>query len=115
MSDFSYSVDNRNNILHVKMTGRIMEKEQTSEMEQDISDQLTPELNKVILDLNELEYINSNGLNSFIRILTKCRNFGGEAIVINVPEKIKKLLLISKLNTVFTIKESEEEAIEILN
>ena len=39
---------------------------------------------------------------------------GGDAVIVNVPEKIKKLLLISKLNTVFTIKDSVGQANEIL-
>ena len=35
-------------------------------------------------------------------------------MIVNVPEKIKNLLLISKLNTVFTIKYSVDKANEIL-
>jgi anti-anti-sigma regulatory factor len=39
---------------------------------------------------------------------------GGDAVIVNVPEKIQNLLLISKLNTVFTIKDSVGKANEIL-
>ena len=53
-------------------------------------------------------------MNCFIQLLTKARNMGGDAVIVNVPDKIKKLLLISKLNTVFTIKDSVGQANEIL-
>ena len=97
------------------MEGRILEKEQTDKLLEEISSIISTENNQVVLDLEKLDYINSNGLNCFINILTKARNAGGETIIINVPEKIKKLLIISKLNTVFTIKDGLEDAVEILN
>jgi len=115
MSQFSFQINITDNFLHIKLTGRIIEKEQTDALLEEVSDLISNDCNKVVLDLEYLDYINSNGLNSFINILTKTRNVGGETVVINVPEKIKKLLIISKLNTVFTIKDGIEEANEILN
>jgi len=114
MEKFSFTITENNSIILVKLSGRILDNEQTGKLLADVDDTITEENNKIVLDLENIEYINSNGLNCFIQLLTKARNKGGEAIIVNVPEKIKKLLLISKLNTVFTIKDSVGQANEIL-
>jgi len=66
------------------------------------------------LKLKELSYINSTGINVLINLLTKARNAGGELAICNINESIKKLLIISKLNTIFNSFESENEALETL-
>ncbi len=115
MASFNFNILKENNKLQVNLNGRIMQSEDSLSLLEEINSLLSNDLNRVILNLENLDYINSNGLNCFINILTKARNIGGEVVIINVPEKIQKLLLISKLNTVFTIKNTLEEAIEILN
>jgi anti-sigma B factor antagonist len=49
-----------------------------------------------------------------ITILTKFRNQEGELILVKPSEKIEKLLLITKLNNIFSIVDSQEEAVELL-
>ncbi len=114
MSNFSFDINHEDNIIIVSINGRMLDNTQTEELLNAVQNELKEDQNKIVLNLDQLDYINSSGLNCFINILTKARNMGGEVVVINVPEKIKKLLLISKLNTVFTIKDSIEEANEIL-
>ena len=58
--------------------------------------------------------MNSSGLNVLIQLLTKTRNNGGESVIFNVNKKITELLIITKLNTLFKIAETEEEAIKML-
>jgi len=102
-------------ILEVILGGRIMDRETATEMVTSIVDRLDEEHNKVVLDLSSVDYINSNGLNSLISILTKTRTRGGDVVLCNINEKIEKLLLITKLNTVFTTAQSVEEAVALLN
>jgi anti-sigma B factor antagonist len=49
-----------------------------------------------------------------IGILTKARNAGGEVVITGLSPKIKQLLVITKLNSVFKITESIKEAAHIL-
>ncbi len=102
-------------ILEVILGGRIMDRETATEMVTSIVERLDEEHNKVVLDLSSVDYINSNGLNNLISILTKTRTRGGDVVLCNINEKIEKLLLITKLNTVFTTAESVEEAVALLN
>lgn len=114
MDKFSFTIAEENSIILLKLSGRIFDNEQTSRLISEVENTLSDKINKIVLDIENIEYINSNGLNCFIQLLTKARNMGGDAVIVNVPEKIKNLLLISKLNTVFTIKDSVDKANEIL-
>ena len=114
MDKFSFTITEENSIILLKLSGRILDNEQTNRLISEVENTLSDKINKIVLDIENIEYINSNGLNCFIQLLTKARNMGGDAVIVNVPEKIKKLLLISKLNTVFTIKDSVGQANEIL-
>ena len=59
----------------------------------------------IYLDLKELEYLNSSGLNVLIQILTQARNHGAEVYLQHIPQEIDKLLLITKLKSIFKIVE----------
>jgi len=114
MSTFEYNTTIENNIMQIDLSGRIIEKDQTDALIAEVENGLEKGAIQVVLNLEQLEYINSSGLNSFIAILTKTRNKGGEVVIANVPQKINQLFLISKLSTVFTITETLDEAKELL-
>lgn len=65
-----------------------------------------------IVDISELRYINSSGIGVLITILTKFRNKGGEVYLMRPSESVQKLLVITKLNAIFQIIQSEAEVIK---
>ncbi|MGB1247826.1 MAG: STAS domain-containing protein [Chitinophagales bacterium] len=67
-----------------------------------------------ILLLEELKYINSTGLSVLITSLTKSRNAGGELYIVTPSPQLDNLLKITKLDSVFSRANSEEEAKEKL-
>jgi anti-sigma B factor antagonist len=66
------------------------------------------------VDIAQVRYMNSTGIDVLITLLTKFRNKGGEIVIINPSEQVKKLLIITKLNAIFHLAGSTEEAIEVL-
>lgn len=94
----------------VKLRGKIIDQTTSNELASLVIEQISPERNLLILDLSEVDYLNSSGLNSLISILTKTRTQGGEMVVFGINEKVKKLLLITKLSSVFNTAETLEEA-----
>jgi anti-anti-sigma regulatory factor len=50
-----------------------------------------------------------------INILTRSRNVGGEVVVTQLSDKAKQLLVVTKLNTVFNVTETEEEAMAVFS
>lgn len=67
------------------------------------------------VDLSKVSHINSSGLNLLLRMFTKVRNKGGELIIIAPSDSVKKLLSISKLDSIFTICADQKEALNNLN
>ena len=66
------------------------------------------------IDLSNVRFINSSGIGVLVSLLTKFRNRGGELLLINPSEHIRKLLIITKLNAIFTIAEDDATAIQLL-
>jgi anti-sigma B factor antagonist len=112
---FNYSIKKeKNSILIIRLSGRLIEKNQATELLDEIESKDGETLNLVI-DLAELAYMNSTGLNVLITLLTRARKSGGEAIWANEPDIIKKLLVITKLNQIFVLAETVESALEQLS
>ncbi|MFC3878884.1 STAS domain-containing protein [Algoriphagus namhaensis] len=80
-----------------------------------IGDQLGPKLVEVVsdavengvrtfvVDLSKVRYISSSGIGLLITMLTKMRNVDGEMYLTAPSEHVKKLLIITKLNNIFTV------------
>ena len=74
-----------------------------------VSDSVEAGIKIVVIDLEKVRYISSSGLGLLITLLTKMKNAGGELFLTAPSEHVKKLLLITKLNGIFTVVESVKE------
>ena len=74
-----------------------------------VSDSVEAGIKTVVIDLETVRYISSSGLGLLITLLTKMKNAGGELFLTAPSEHVKKLLLITKLNGIFTVVESIKE------
>lgn len=108
--EFTYKINQKNNHCIISLQGNLLDKPSATGLLSDIDSLVADEKKSFVIDLSSLDHINSNGLNVLITILTKSRNAGGEVIVSNVPEKIKPLLVITKLHTVFTVVNNNKSA-----
>lgn len=108
---FDYTIRKELNVIIVTLSGELIDRNQATKLVEEINDLLENGELKYIFDLSDLRYINSSGLNVLIQVLTRARKHGGEAIVANVSKKVNELLIITKLNTVFTVTDSVDKAI----
>ncbi|SYZ73868.1 Anti-sigma factor antagonist [Candidatus Zixiibacteriota bacterium] len=67
---------------------------------------------KVVVDMAQVEWMNSTGLGILISGLTTLRNNHGELKLANITGKIQSLLTITKLITVFEAFDSVEDAVK---
>ena len=111
---FSFHIKKENNVLIIALNGSLNNKQQAENLLEEIDFYFNEGVNAIILDLAEMEYMNSSGLGIFISILTQTRNRNGEVVVINIPKKINQLLVITKLNNVFNIAHNIEEAKQLV-
>jgi anti-sigma B factor antagonist len=96
------------------LSGELIDKNQAINLVKNIDELLIEGKNKLIIDLSDLKYMNSSGLNVLIQLLTKTRTNGGESVIFNVSKKVNDLLVITKLNTLFKVADSKESAIKML-
>ncbi len=66
---------------------------------------------KIILNLSEVNYIDSSGIGELVSTYTTVTNQGGQLKLLNLTKKIQELLAITKLLTVFSVYQSEQDAI----
>ncbi len=66
-----------------------------------------------IIDLAALSYINSTGLNLLIAALAKVRAKSGEIILVGISPNIQQVLVLTRLQTFFVIKDTTEAALAI--
>src|SRR4051812_25269881 len=69
---------------------------------------------KVLFNLADMKFINSTGLGMLLTAVSKTRNSGGELALCALPEQMKKLLQMTKLESVFNVKASEAEGVSFL-
>ncbi len=110
-----YKITEENNIQVLVLSGELIDKNQATDLVKNIDDLLTQGKSKLIIDLSDLKYMNSSGLNVLIQLLTKTRTNGGESVIFNVSKKVNDLLIITKLNTLFKVADNKADAIKMLN
>jgi anti-sigma B factor antagonist len=66
---------------------------------------------KILLNLGDVTYIDSSGIGELVSAFTAVRKEGGELKLLNLTKKVHDLLQITKLYTVFDIKDDEAAAI----
>lgn len=67
---------------------------------------------RIVLDLSELDYVDSSGLGSFVRLMKEARGKGGDVRLVGPTNEVKKVLELTRLNRVFDVRETVGEAIE---
>ncbi len=68
-----------------------------------------------VVDLSALSFVNSTGLNFLISLLTRTRTRGGEVVLVGLSDRIKQVLVLTRLQTMFIACNSQEEALEFLS
>jgi len=66
---------------------------------------------KILLNLGEVSYIDSSGIGELVSGFTTVTNNGGELKLLNLNKRVKDLLQITKLYTVFDVHEDEAGAV----
>jgi anti-sigma B factor antagonist len=100
----------RGKSLVLRISGDLIGENSGTQLLQVANEAISNQIKSCIIDITELRYINSSGIGVLITVLTKFRNKGGEVYLMNPSESVKKLLVITKLNSIFQIINSEQEA-----
>ena len=109
---FEHSI--KDGVVVLKLNGDLIGEDNGIDIIELINDQIQNDHKLCIIDISGLRYINSSGIGVLITVLTKFRNKGGEVCLLKPSESVQKLLIITKLNAIFNIVDTEEKAFENL-
>lgn len=93
------------------LSGRITLGEGSVQLREAIRDLISKGQKSILLNLGDVNYIDSSGIGELVSAYTTARNQGGELKLLNLTKKVHDLLQITKLYTVFDVKDDEASAI----
>lgn len=73
---------------------------------------LLQESKKIIVNLREVNYIDSGGLGTLVGLYTSAHSVGGTIKLSNLTHRVGELLQVTKLVTVFEVFDNEQKAIQ---
>jgi anti-sigma B factor antagonist len=97
-------------ILDVK--GRIVLGEEIGELRDAVRNLVADGKKKIILNLVDVDYLDSSGVGELVGCFTTVRNAGGELKLLNLSQKVQDVLHVTKLYTVFDIRDNEFTAVK---
>jgi anti-sigma B factor antagonist len=95
----------------VDVAGRITLGEGSSALRDTLREMVGKNQKKILLNLGEVSYIDSSGIGELVSGFTTVTNSGGNLKLLNLNKRVKDLLQITKLYTVFDVHEDEAAAI----
>ena len=96
----------------IDVAGRITLGEGSSVLRDALRDLVSKNQKKILLNLGEVSYIDSSGIGELVSGFTTVTNGGGALKLLNLNKRVKDLLQITKLYTVFDVKEDEAAGIK---
>ena len=96
----------------VDCSGRITLGEGSVILKDVVRELLSKGQKKILLNLGDVNYIDSSGIGELVSGFTTVTNSGGQLRLLNLTKRVKDLLQITKLYTVFDVKDDEAGAVK---
>lgn len=91
------------NMIRVQLVGNLYVEEAT-ELRERLLHQIDIGIHAILIEMNELEYIDSSGLGVLIAIHKRCLQKGGSVKIKGIRGNVKELFELTRLNKVFEIE-----------
>ena len=70
---------------------------------------------RILADLKKVNYIDSSGLAAFVELFQRMKSYGGTLVLFDLSQAVRSVFEIAKLDSVFRLARSEEEALAIIS
>jgi anti-sigma B factor antagonist len=100
-------------VLVYELSGKIMGGEPSTMLRGKFTESLDSGNKKIVLDLSGVDWMNSIGLGMLVSILNSVKGAEGQLRLASI-DKIEKILMITKLVTIFEICDSADDAVAAL-
>ena len=95
----------------ISCSGRIVFGDEAGQLRDWVKRELS-ENSRIVLNLGDVNYIDSGGIGTLVSLFTSARNAGGDIKLVHLTKRVGDLLQITKLITVFETYEDEQAAIK---
>jgi anti-sigma B factor antagonist len=95
----------------VDLNGKITLGENTGILRDELRSLLSQGTKNIVLNMQDVSYVDSAGLGELVGAYTTATNQGGALKLLHLPGKMKDLMQITKLHTIFPAFEDESAAI----
>lgn len=102
----------KNDVTIIDLKGKILMGEGIDELRNTIKELLENGVKKILLNFEDVPYLDSTGLGEVVRSYTSVKKADGQIKIVNLTNKVKDLLSVTKLITVFETFEDEGKALE---
>jgi anti-sigma B factor antagonist len=102
---------NVGNVAILDLHGKITLGENTGILRDELSSLLAQGQKNILLNMGGVSYVDSAGLGELVGAYTTATNQGGSVKLLNLQGKMKDLMQITKLHTIFAIFEDEQSAV----
>jgi len=103
---------NVDGILIIGCSGRIVFGDESSLLREEVKKAVQDGVKRIVLNLGEVNYIDSGGLGTLVALHTTAHNAGATIKLANLTKRVGDLMQVTKLLTVFDVHNSEYEALE---
>jgi anti-anti-sigma factor len=102
------------NYLHMRLKGRVTQKELPADEDLFVT-QLGPDAyaRKVLLDMQESEFLDSSGVSWLLVSHKRFRERGGRIVLHSIPPLVGNVLKVLRMNQIFLIAENEQAAVRM--
>ena len=98
-------------VLVLSLKGRLLGEHQTITLLEDIGEEIAMGFIHIIVDLEDLEFINSSGLSFLLTVLTRVRKQDGEVVLCSLNPLLQQLMITTKLHSFFRIATDRKSAL----
>jgi len=99
----------------VDVSGRLVASEDPGRLKDKITSLIFQGEKRIVLNLADVSYVDSAGLGEIIASHGSAKRSGGEVKLASAGKRIKDLLIMTKLLTVFDSHDTEDSAIQSFN
>lgn len=111
MAQFTIKERPAGDVTILDLSGKITIGEGSVQLREAVRSLLDQGKKKILLNLGDVSYVDSSGIGELVSSYTTTNNTGGQLKLLNLTKKIKDLLMITKLLTVFQTYDNEAEAV----
>jgi anti-anti-sigma factor len=112
--DMILQIEKQKNCIVVKINSEKLDSLIAPELKAELVNINSEGAKNIIIDMSETRYCDSSGLSAILVGNRLCKNAGGMLVLASIKEPVKKLILISQLDSILNTALTLEEGLSLI-